>query len=84
MSDTATKAAQVVFADDDVLLREGLLKLLERAGFEVIGRAGDASELVSLVRAFVPDLIIEPRVAHASAPHPLRLAGIASNGWRQR
>jgi len=48
----------VVLADDDVLLREGLATLLDRVGFEVVGQAGDASELLSLVRAFLPDLVI--------------------------
>jgi serine/threonine-protein kinase PknK len=48
----------VVLADDDVLLREGRATLLDRAGFEVVGQAGDASELLSLVRAFLPDLVI--------------------------
>lgn len=51
-------SVRVVVADDDVLLREGLATLLENAGFQVIGRAGDASELLSLVRAFAPDLVI--------------------------
>ena len=48
----------VVLADDDVLLREGLGSLLERAGFEVLGQAGDAKELLSLVRALKPDLVM--------------------------
>ena len=51
-------AGRVVLADDDVLLREGLATLLDRAGFEVVGQAGDASELLSLVRAFHPDLVL--------------------------
>ena len=34
-------AVQVVVADDDVLLREGLASLLDRSGFEVVGQAGD-------------------------------------------
>jgi len=58
MSQIATEVVRVVVADDDVLLREGLVTLFEREGFEVIGRAGDATELLSLVRAFVPDLVI--------------------------
>ena len=33
-------------ADDDVLLREGVCSLLERSGFEVVGQAGDATELL--------------------------------------
>jgi DNA-binding NarL/FixJ family response regulator len=48
----------VALADDDVLLREGLGSLLERAGFEVVGRCGDASELVALVREHRPELAI--------------------------
>lgn len=55
---TTTSAARVVLADDDVLLREGLATLLERAGFEVVGQAGGASELLSLVRALVPELAV--------------------------
>jgi len=42
--------ARVVVADDDVLLREGVAGLLERAGFEIAGQAGDAAELLRVVR----------------------------------
>jgi serine/threonine-protein kinase PknK len=49
---------RVVLADDDVLLREGLASLLERHGFDVIGQAGDASELLALVRTRAPDLVV--------------------------
>ena len=49
---------RVALADDDVLLREGLASLLERSGFEIVGQAGDPSELLSLVRALKPDLAI--------------------------
>jgi DNA-binding NarL/FixJ family response regulator len=49
---------RVVLAEDDVLLREGLASLLQRSGFEVVGQAGDASELLSLVRNRPPDLVI--------------------------
>jgi len=55
---STTSVRRVVLADDDVLLREGLATLLDRVGFEVVGQAGDASELLSLVRAFLPDLVI--------------------------
>jgi serine/threonine-protein kinase PknK len=48
----------VVLADDDVLLREGMTSLLERSGFEVVGQAGDAIQLLTLVRAHLPDLAI--------------------------
>jgi DNA-binding NarL/FixJ family response regulator len=49
---------RIVLADDDVLLREGLSSLLERSGFEVVGQAGDAAELMRLVRELQPDLAI--------------------------
>ena len=45
-------------ADDDVLLREGLASLLERSGFEVVGQAGNADDLIELVREHEPDLVI--------------------------
>ncbi len=48
----------MVIADDDVLLREGLAGLLERAGFEVIGQSGNASDLLALVREHRPELAI--------------------------
>jgi DNA-binding NarL/FixJ family response regulator len=40
-------------ADDDVLLREGLA-----SRFEVVGQAGDAEELMKLVRELLPDLVL--------------------------
>ncbi|HZD37784.1 MAG TPA: response regulator transcription factor [Actinomycetes bacterium] len=49
---------QVVLADDDVLLREGLASLLARSGFEVVGQAGDASRLLELARQRTPALVV--------------------------
>jgi DNA-binding NarL/FixJ family response regulator len=49
---------RVVLAEDDVLLREGLASLLERSGFEVTGRAGDAEQLLALVRDRAPELAV--------------------------
>jgi DNA-binding NarL/FixJ family response regulator len=48
----------VVVADDDVLMREGLAGLLEQGGYEVVGQAGDGSELMRLVRERRPDLAV--------------------------
>lgn len=48
----------VVIADDDVLLRAGLSSLLTQAGLDVVGQAGDADELLTLVRAAPPQLAI--------------------------
>jgi len=52
------KRTRVVVADDDVLLREGIASLLERSGFDVAGQAGDAPQLVALVRELQPELVI--------------------------
>jgi serine/threonine-protein kinase PknK len=49
---------RIALADDDVLLREGLARLLEGSGFDVVGQAGDAPELLELVRAQTPDVVI--------------------------
>ena len=49
---------RVVIAEDTVLLREGLAGLLEDAGHEVVGRAGDAEALLALVGEHAPDLAV--------------------------
>ncbi|GII29288.1 DNA-binding response regulator [Planotetraspora mira] len=49
---------RIALADDDVLLREGLVSLLERSGFEVVGQAGDAPELIDIVSKHEPDVVI--------------------------
>jgi DNA-binding NarL/FixJ family response regulator len=52
------EALRIVIAEDDVLLREGVASLLQRSGHDVVGQAGDGSELVALVREHEPDLVI--------------------------
>ena len=49
---------RVVLADDAVLLREGTARLLEDSGFEIVGQAGDAEELMLKVRSYSPDVVI--------------------------
>ena len=49
---------RVIVADDEVLLREGLARLLAEAGFEVAGKASDAAELLGLVERRRPDLVV--------------------------
>jgi DNA-binding NarL/FixJ family response regulator len=49
---------RVVIADDSVLLREGVSRLLAEAGFEVVGQAGDADELLREVEDKAPDVAI--------------------------
>jgi DNA-binding NarL/FixJ family response regulator len=49
---------RVVIADDSVLLREGVASLLEDAGFDVVGQAGDPDDLLLKVRSYDPDVVI--------------------------
>lgn len=49
---------RVVVADDSVLLREGLVRILEQAGFEVIAQAGTLDELLLRARSYKPDIVI--------------------------
>lgn len=49
---------RVVVADDSVLFREGLARLLEASDMSVVGRAGDATELVRLVELERPDIAV--------------------------
>ncbi|MBV8999463.1 MAG: response regulator transcription factor [Solirubrobacterales bacterium] len=49
---------RVVIADDEVLLREGLERLLTEAGFEVTGKVGNPDELLRKVRLTRPDVAI--------------------------
>lgn len=48
----------MVVADDDALLREGIAALLQDAGHEVVGRAGDADDFLLKVRSYAPDVAI--------------------------
>ena len=68
---------QVVLADDDVLLREGLASLLDRSGFDVVGQAGNGTELLALVRSIRPELaIIDIRMPPAQATEGLQAARV--------
>jgi len=68
-------APTVVIADDDLLLREGIASLLTQAGYSVVGQAGDASALVSLVRRHRPDVaIVDIRMPPDFATEGLRAA----------
>jgi DNA-binding NarL/FixJ family response regulator len=67
---------RVVVADDEVLLREGLVGLLEQGGYDVVGQAGDGSELVELVRQHQPDLaIVDIRMPPTHSTEGLEAAG---------
>jgi DNA-binding NarL/FixJ family response regulator len=49
---------RLVIADDEALLREGLARVLEASGFEVVGKCGDAEALLRMVEASQPDVAI--------------------------
>jgi DNA-binding NarL/FixJ family response regulator len=49
---------RVAIAEDSVLLREGLVRLLSDAGFEVVGAAGDGPSLLALVERDRPDVVV--------------------------
>jgi DNA-binding NarL/FixJ family response regulator len=49
---------RVVIAEDTVLLREGLRRVLGDAGLEVAGTAGDAERLLQLTRTLQPDVVL--------------------------
>jgi DNA-binding NarL/FixJ family response regulator len=55
---SASASLRVAVADDAVLLREGLRRLLTEAGFDVVGVCGDATELVQIVGATRPDVVL--------------------------
>ena len=49
---------RVVLADDAALIRQGLARILDDAGFQVVGQAASAPELLALVNASRPDVAI--------------------------
>jgi DNA-binding NarL/FixJ family response regulator len=49
---------RVVVADDSLLLREGVVRVLKEGGFNVIAQAGDGEELVAAVARDVPDVVV--------------------------
>ena len=49
---------RAVIAEDSVLLREGLIRLLTEAGIEIVGQAGDGEDLLRKTRAHKPDVVI--------------------------
>jgi len=66
---------RVVVADDSVLMREGIVRLLEEAGHEVVAQAGDAEDLTRKVRAHKPDVaVVDIRMPPTNTDDGLRAA----------
>jgi DNA-binding NarL/FixJ family response regulator len=66
---------RVVVAEDSVLLREGIVRVLEDAGFEVVGQAADADDLMRKVRAHKPNVaVVDIRMPPTNTDDGLRAA----------
>jgi DNA-binding NarL/FixJ family response regulator len=66
---------RVVIGEDSVLLREGVARLLEDAGFDVVAQAGDGDDLLRKVRAHRPDIaIVDIRMPPTHTDEGLRAA----------
>ena len=66
---------RVAIAEDSVLLREGLARLLADAGFEVVAKSGDAQDLMRKVRGHKPDVaIVDIRLPPTHSDEGLRAA----------
>jgi DNA-binding NarL/FixJ family response regulator len=66
---------RVIVADDSMLLREGVVRVLKDAGFDVVGQAGNGEELMRQVRLHKPDVaIIDIRMPPTYTDEGLRAA----------
>jgi DNA-binding NarL/FixJ family response regulator len=66
---------RVVIAEDSVLLREGITRLLEESGFDVCGQAGDGEDLLRKVGAHKPDVaVVDVRMPPTHTDEGLRAA----------
>jgi len=66
---------RVVLAEDSVLLREGVASLLADAGFDIVGQAGTAEQLLLKVRSYKPDVaIVDIRMPPTHTDEGLRAA----------
>ena len=67
---------RVVIADDSVLLREGLARVLTGGGFDLVAQAGDADELIAAVEQEQPDVaIVDVRMPPTQTDEGARAAG---------
>jgi DNA-binding NarL/FixJ family response regulator len=73
---------RVILADDSMLLREGLARLLDEAGFDVVGRAANGDELLEMVEAQRPDVaIVDIRMPPTHTDEGLRAARVIRERW---
>jgi DNA-binding NarL/FixJ family response regulator len=73
---------RVVLADDSLILREGLARLLAEAGFDVVGQAGTGAELIHEVEAKDPDVaIVDIRMPPTHTDEGLQAAREIRTRW---
>src|SRR5688572_25805149 len=71
----STVSLRLVLADDSVLVREGVARLLADAGFEVVAQVGDAESLLRAAREYLPDVaIVDIRMPPTHTDEGLRAA----------
>jgi DNA-binding NarL/FixJ family response regulator len=75
MADVAADGLRTVIADDSVLLRDGLVRLLTDSGFDVVAAVGDADGLLDAVTEHAPDLcLVDVRMPPTHTDEGLRAA----------
>jgi DNA-binding NarL/FixJ family response regulator len=73
---------QVVIAEDSVLLREGVTRLLAEAGHDVVAAAGEAEEFLRAVGKFEPDVVVvDVRMPPTFTDEGLRAALVVRQRW---
>jgi DNA-binding NarL/FixJ family response regulator/class 3 adenylate cyclase len=74
-STSAEPAMKVVLADDSILLREGIARLLEDAGFDIVGQVANVDDLLLKVRSYSPAVaIVDIRMPPTFSDEGLRAA----------
>ena len=80
--DRGGAAMRVVIAEDSVLLREGLTRLLAEAGHEVVAAVGDAEEFLRAVGTHEPDVVVvDVRMPPTFTDEGLRAALVVRQRW---
>ena len=73
---------RVVIAEDSVLLREGLSRLLDEAGFEVVDAVGDGEQLLRSVGEYQPDVVVaDVRMPPTHRDEGVRAALVIRQRW---
>ncbi|MEU3570427.1 response regulator transcription factor [Kitasatospora sp. NPDC036755] len=73
---------RAVIAEDSVLLRVGLVKVLEAVGFEVVAAVGDATELLAAVERHLPDVVVaDVRMPPGFSDEGVKAAMVIRRQW---